>query len=312
MTRPVALILALILVSGCSSDEEKPNSPGVFPSTGGSGGTADAAPDTDASTGGSAGGPACVVDPMPLADDGYCVEVDGEGYQCNPVTAEPCDLAVGETCDFDGERFRCLPHAGLAGPCEACGAPGAERCVGGFTCQGLDGKCTRYCCGDEQCADGEQCVMQPPTSVGVCQATNDQIFAGFVGTVEDAGTDPVDVSPVVLDPVCEPFEPASDGSCVTVGSGGYACNPVTNEGCDEAAGEACDRVNNAEYACITGAHDQDLCAACTETGCKPGSTCLGEDVGCARYCCTDEECMPGFCDVFGLVAGPGVCVNLQD
>jgi hypothetical protein len=328
MLRRTGLCLGLVLLAACTSEERDPAPGTVFPSSGGSGGTAgwagsggtalDSGADGDA---GDAGGQPsdagedgstdaagdtpdphieCVVDPIPSTSQGYCVTVDDEGYQCDPVTSFPCDVAGGEVCDFDGERFRCLPPPDFdhAAPCELCGDPYPERCVSGFTCLGLDGRCTRYCCDSYQCAFGELCVMQPPTSVGICQAMSDEILAGFVGTphVGDAG-----VANYAAE--CNPPADPGEGSCVTVGSATFECNPVTNAGCG--VGETCDAVGE-KWVCVSGTHDSGICEACTPTSCVAGATCI-PSLGCLKYCCSHEDCTPGVCHSYPGLGGLGTC-----
>ena len=320
----VLIIVVLAALAGCGSDEPSSGPGTVFPGTGGSGGSAglggaggatDAGPDGAAGTALPEGGDAledaetdsstpdgpgptieCRVDPIPTQGQNYCVVIDANGYQCDPILGNPCDVSAGETCDFDGERFRCLPNDfGLVAPCELCGAPYPSLCVPGFTCLGLGGKCSRYCCDNLQCALGEFCVMQPPTTVGICQATSDQVLAGFVGAA-DAGPPPYDAE-------CNASASPGDGSCVTVGPGAYPCNPVTNDGCDE--GSACDAVAGS-FACVVGSHGFELCEECTPTSCRPGSTC-NPFLGCMKYCCDDADCAPGFCRPMDGVSGLGTC-----
>ncbi|HHH29620.1 MAG TPA: hypothetical protein ENK57_14915 [Polyangiaceae bacterium] len=73
----------------------------------------------------------------------------------------------------------------------------------------------------------------------------------------------------------------------------YGCNPITNDGCDEAAGQACD-VNYGTYRfqCFDGPNEVALCESCGQADgfCAPGSTCFGGD--CARFCCDDDDCSP--------------------
>jgi hypothetical protein len=111
------------------------------------------------------------------------------------------------------------------------------------------------------------------------------------------------------EPDCDaPAQPATGGSCVTV-AGAIACNPVTNEGCNAAAGEACD-VNDADgYECFPEGNSQGLCEECNDNVgyCQGGMTCGGV---CVRYCCDDTDCSgAGTCDkTAGFPGGVGVCV----
>jgi hypothetical protein len=104
--------------------------------------------------------------------------------------------------------------------------------------------------------------------------------------------------------------------------GDVDCNPITNEGCDGSAGEACD-YNAGAYACYPKPNDLGLCDACGgEDGfCGPGLTCyqritIGTDgltvTGkCARSCCDDGDCGGGTCGSKATVGGTsvGVCLD---
>ncbi len=334
MLRPMTLLAVLALLAGCGSDERSPASGNVFPNTGGAGGSGGTsgsggggiggdsgldgnvsgaagtvAPDggddalADTSVDGPDPGIECFVDPIPATGQGYCVIIDGNGYQCDPITSTPCDVGAGETCEFDGERFRCVPQDfGLVAPCELCGTPYPNTCIPGFTCLGLGGKCTRYCCDSLQCAVGEFCVMQPPTSVGICQATRDDVFAGFLGgEIVDAG--PIDAPPPIGGAECNPPVAPGPGDCVTVGTEFFACNPITNSGCG--AGEACDEVGG-KWQCVPGPHGHAICEPCTSASCKAGSTC-DPTLGCIKYCCSNADCTPGVCQSYMGLGGLGTC-----
>ena len=100
------------------------------------------------------------------------------------------------------------------------------------------------------------------------------------------------VTPPPFDLQCTvPDEPGSAGSCIALG-GAITCNPVTNEGCT-GAGAACD-INQTGFQCYADGNTQDLCEACSNSDgfCKAGGACLGQ---CARYCCSDADCLPGHC-----------------
>ncbi len=344
---PIAALIGL-LAAGCTSKDSKPAGLGSLGgSTGGWAGSSahDASaedsnvggssedgsmPDTsppdagdDGASGGAAGqagsggaggaggsGVLCYQDPAPASGDGYCVQVDGDGYKCNPITSAPCNVAAGETCEFDGSRFACVNMGGSgSAPCGVCGVTGSEYCIQGFTCRGLESKCTRYCCDDYQCAFGAQCVMQPPTSVGICQATAGNLLAGFVGAggadggATDAGHD---AAPPPIE--CNVDAPLGTGACITVGSAGFGCNPITNEGCNAGAGEACDLTANGNFECVNGAHNLGACAPCSTGQCQAGMTCEITP-SCTKFCCDDTDCGQGICARPVNATGPGVCVT---
>lgn len=93
------------------------------------------------------------------------------------------------------------------------------------------------------------------------------------------------------------------------------CNPITNEGCDTAGGEACD-FNGAGFQCFPAPNDTDLCGMCDNQNgpfCKPGMHCAQDmdgNANCAAYCCDDADCGKGKCDktVLGDPA-IGICLK---
>jgi hypothetical protein len=99
------------------------------------------------------------------------------------------------------------------------------------------------------------------------------------------------------------------------------CNPVTNEGCDTAMGEACDLdMSGTFYRCFPPPNDAKLCAACPNgtSFCAPTLHCLTDvnsmNAQCYRYCCDDGDCGGGGCDKSFLPKnlGVGVCFTLVD
>ena len=119
-------------------------------------------------------------------------------------------------------------------------------------------------------------------------------------------------------PLCDvPPETASMGACVTLG-GKIECNPVSQEGCDLAAGAACDtNIAIDGFACYPSDNVHELCEDCGggKGFCKPGMACPGALANfggpglCSKYCCTDEDCgASGACSKelmasFGLTTG---------
>jgi hypothetical protein len=105
-------------------------------------------------------------------------------------------------------------------------------------------------------------------------------------------------------PACEPPEEApSAGACVNVGATAITCNPVTNEGCDEAASEVCDvDIDNEGFTCFGPPNGLAVCDDCPGAGdayCGPGLTCDPfYSFKCLRFCCEDTDCGEG-----------GVCVK---
>ena len=114
------------------------------------------------------------------------------------------------------------------------------------------------------------------------------------------------------DLVCDglPAPTPSAGSCVTL-SAANACNPITNEGCDTDAGEACDHTATG-FGCFPAPNDTPICEACDNQDgpfCEAGHTCL-PDGSCGAFCCDNADCGTGKCDTALLkLTHGGVCVK---
>lgn len=196
------------------------------------------------------------------------------------------------------------------------GGAGGGECVGKFP----PGSCTT--CGEASCcAEGaacdatEGCISCVESTDPTCTAANkaeaDALLSCLHTSCEAAcfptPPPPVDVTCTVPAPL-----PLA-GSCVTVG-GAIECNPITNELCDTANGEACDLKGDG-YHCYPGPNAKNLCDTCGPTGnmgqCKGGSTCLpGPDGKCGKFCCSDAECGAGKCNKMDMLpAGVGYCVG---
>lgn len=111
-------------------------------------------------------------------------------------------------------------------------------------------RCARFCCNDADCGSGKcNKTINGEPKVGVCvDATN-------LAACDAPATSP------------------SGGSC----GAGFPCNPVTNQGCNAAAGEACDFNGMGGYQCYGGDNVAFLCNDCDNTfgpHCQPGLTCL--------------------------------------
>ncbi len=229
----------------------------------------------------------CEIDPKVAKSQGSCIAI-GLDYECNPVTGAGCPS--GKTCDFDGLRFRCLDATGAGDACATCG--GNLRCSPGFTCAALESRCSRFCCTDSDCAAATTCVLQPPTSLGLCQAKTDRRLRDF------KRSDSLPVAYVL--PVCSGTSTSSAGACVGTESG--LCNPVTGAGC--ASGKTCEWYSGS-YQCVAAISPKKLCEACSGPGdCASGSSCMFGKV-CSRFCCDDSECGAGKC--VKLDGPAGVC-----
>jgi len=97
-------------------------------------------------------------------------------------------------------------------------------------------------------------------------------------------------------------------SCVPLDG---ACHPVTNEGCDAAAGEACRfDPTTSSVACAPAPNDVGPAEICDQTSrfCMPGFYC-GASLRCEKLCCSDADCPSGVtCDpLISLLGNLGTC-----
>lgn len=161
----------------------------------------------------------------------------------------------------------------------------ASTTSGGMDCTGLGDFAGDPCgpCLEASCCPELFAATDPSTDpdLGACAQTNC-----------DAECFPPDP-----EPVCGLTIPAGAGSCVTINATD-TCNPITNEGCNTAMGEACD-VNADGFECYPAPNDKLLCEVCgaNDGFCAGGMTCVGK---CAAYCCSDADCGTGTCTKGGF------------
>jgi hypothetical protein len=213
-------------------------------------------------------------------------------FPCNPVTNEGCNTAAGQACDFGENGFQCYDPPNDKDLCQACGQQ-AGYCKGGQTCVGS--KCAKFCCDDGDCGKGkcDKEAIGAGSPLGIC------LTEGSGGSGGSGGAAPA--------PDCKaPKESPTKGACFT----GKGCNPVTNDTCNTAAGEACDLSNGGTFECFPAPNDVALCGACDNANgpfCLAGSACLGGK--CAKYCCDDTDCSEGAtCGAKGS-DGVGFCIE---
>ncbi len=125
-----------------------------------------------AGAGGSSGSgghaPSCDA-PVVAPSNGACFTNLGA---CNPITASPCAVDQGESCDIGPNGFTCFASDNAQALCQSCDNKGGPFCGATLTCLS-DGKCTRYCCDDGDCGSGVCNTHDPAlagTGVGVCNA----------------------------------------------------------------------------------------------------------------------------------------------
>jgi hypothetical protein len=118
-------------------------------------------------------------------------------------------------------------------------------------------KCARYCCDNTDCGTGTCTLGEVPgfAKLGVCR----------------------DAAKAVA---CDaPAMSMTMGSCFTKDATNV-CNPVTNDGCDSAAGAACDLENNSQaFTCFPSGNEQVLCGECNN---QAGPFCQ------ATFRCSEE------------------------
>jgi hypothetical protein len=136
--------------------------------------------------------PACIDAPVVAASAGSCAAVDGQLFQCNPVSNAGCE--GGEQCvlelDEQGElAFICASDAGPLTSCERCNPMASVNggCGPGYACMGGLSSCQRHCCDSSDCGQGAECVLQPPMPFGICQAQGDGFFDGLFGNAPSEG-----------------------------------------------------------------------------------------------------------------------------
>lgn len=97
----------------------------------------------------------------------------------------------------------------------------------------------------------------------------------------------------------------------------FACNPVTNEGCEGVQGEACEYGLDEYFNCFPAPNEVEEGGACNwESGpyCQATLTCdasdpLNPEGVCRRHCCSDADCAaPETCHASDPTFGTlGVC-----
>ncbi|HNS97622.1 MAG TPA: trypsin-like serine protease [Polyangiaceae bacterium] len=119
---------------------------------------------------------------------------------------------------------------------------------------------------------------------------------GVVGNL-DAGVSDITLDVSHLD--------ASE-SCLPLTS---RCHPMTNEGCDSSAGEAC-KVTNGAMTCQKASNDVQEGGLCDQTSrfCAVGLHC-GSTFRCQRVCCSDADCPQGgpCLPISGTIGSLGTC-----
>lgn len=175
---------------------------------------------------------------------------------CQSCAADKCCSEFSD-CKGDADCTTCLsdPNADQT-KCDANAQVKALNTCLTTTClDACSPKCARYCCADTDCGTGK-CVVGDfvdfPT-LGLC-----------LDSMQAAACD-------------APAMSMSMGACFTVDMTNV-CNPVTNEGCNAAMGEACDLDGGAgKFGCFPMGNTQDICKVCSNNNgpfCKATFHCV--------------------------------------
>jgi hypothetical protein len=167
--------LALALPFACGDDEEALNNTTAGPSGSGGAGAAGSGTGGATSSGGgmtSSGSGSCTsscpilctTDPT-TPSQGSCVSLGGV-VQCNPISNQGCNDAIGEACDFGASGLQCYPPPNDVAVCDACGASG-QGCKAGSTCA-PEGYCAKFCCDDGDCGNAGDCSPIAGFNLGYC------------------------------------------------------------------------------------------------------------------------------------------------
>lgn len=191
-------------------------------------GRLDAAADADASVSEDSGsGAQCPTDPCDLHE------------QCGCGEAEACDLEFLEDGELSGEltcRSVATPPGDETSTCD-----GLEDCAAGYQC--LDGRCRRYCEGDDDCGGpGGRCHVQREGSDReddrLCSTSCDPVFGAddescpegygcFLSIVDDEGaTDCAEPGDVGEGGTCSAEEPCAEGLACVSGAEEPSCRRI--------------------------------------------------------------------------------------
>jgi hypothetical protein len=223
---------------------------------------------------------------------------DGDGEGTGGAGAAPTSSSTGISTVVSSSTGLAQSSTGTPGNCAGLGAnyPGATSGCGAC----LESQC---------CSELEESIDELTQELFDCSQTEcgPECYAegetpAEVGTAECAAA----------------AEPAAEGACVPAGLVAQ-CNPVTNEPCNTAGGEACDQAQGGFFTCFAPPNDTPACDECSNSNgpfCLPGHTCVGTaGTTCAKYCCEDSDCAPGTCfkgdgsPVFPQLPDMGVCAG---
>ena len=295
----------LTTIAACSSDDPINNGAGA----GGSTSTTTTSTATTTTGAGGQGGDACAADIE--GECGACMETSccdaAADCQQDPACWACVTGVDGDACESSPEThervnvFLVCRGGACSEPCIGASSGECEGLLDGLVADACAGCLEASCCDEVAACHGNDicwvgCFTEHDPETCHSEPDGHALFHAL-GSCSSQNCDAECAAPSVT-PACDaPAISPSGGACVVLG-GDIACNPVTNEGCDAAAGEACDLSQGGGFTCYPPppANDKALCEACgAQVGwCQPGHVCVGT---CARFCCDDADCGAGVCDM---------------
>ncbi len=141
------------------------------------------------------------------------------------------------------------------------------------------------------------------TVAAACTRAPQPVAADRTPTAVPEATQAVDGAPPTLDARGIAASRAASrryllpAGCVPPGKK-FACNPVSNDGCNQESGEACDDDTKGGFTCYPPPNEVDEDGDCNDKegpSCAPGLSCdtpgdSHPDGVCRRLCCTAADC----------------------
>lgn len=328
-----AVVFAALTVACSSSDSG--SSDGTAGSTSSTGGTSSSKGGSTSSTGGttsSTGGTTSTTGGAAGSTAGAAGTSTTGGAGGTTGKGGSAGAAAGAGGGSAGKAGSGTGGTGAAGKAGAAGAGGSGPldCSMDPTTFGFGPDCDTcllaQCCAEITACEADGTCGGCLSGTGACDSSTDPLLAALdmCAASKSAANATCAKSCGAVSAECKniPAAPPTKGMCAT-DKMMFACNPVSNEGCNTAAGEACDVSMNG-FHCYTkaeGPNDKLLCEACDNntTFCAGGLRCVNTgDIAnpaqeCAKYCCDDTDCGGGKCDhtYLGFPTGfdaVGVCV----
>jgi hypothetical protein len=235
--------------------------------------------------------------PAETPSNGSCIALQ-PGLECNPVTAEPCDVAGGETCGYTQNGFVCTPPPNDLQLCDAC-TGGEGSCGPGLACL-TSGNCAKLCCEDADCGGGgnvcQKVGFAPAPDLGFCAPIPVTIPCdGQPNGACDPAKETCQCSDCAALALCNPGQCKNDATC-------DAFDSCTCADCDESPRCTC----NYDEKCDT-ASESCKCPDCwSEAECadNPQEKCT-DDGTCGNF----EFCACADCKDTGFCQDPNHCTD---